>query len=222
MADQNAAEMKEEMAGLNGDGGNGRRTAASRDQVCGLSKRLFFRQLARYGVSLSEQDKAALCQVFELEEAPDKLDYVKLDQAFEGEQQNLYAQSAFYTVQWERRVFKKIGEYLRRNALSVEACFDLIDDDGSKTVSREELKRALIRFQLDLPQTQLEAFLDRVTGASKEAFISREAFVRRFWAAYTYEDVSTEEEQTAEAASSMLPEGFSSAADRGRIATGLQ
>jgi Ca2+-binding EF-hand superfamily protein len=74
VADQNAAEMKEE-AGDNGK----RTTASSRDQVCGLSKRLFFRQLAQYGVSLSEQDKAALCQVFGLDEAQDKLDYLKLD-----------------------------------------------------------------------------------------------------------------------------------------------
>lgn len=65
--------------------------------------------------------------------------------------------------------------------------------------------------------------MDRVTGKGKESFISREAFIRRFWAAYTYDDVSTEAERSAEqAVSSMLPEGFSSAADRGRIATGLQ
>lgn len=50
-------------------------------------------------------------------------------------------------------MFKKIGEYLRRNSVSIEACFDLIDDDRSKTISREELKRALIRFKLGLPQT---------------------------------------------------------------------
>jgi hypothetical protein len=75
----------------------------------------------------------------------------------------------------------------------------------------------------ELPQAQIEAFLDRVTGKGKESFISREAFIRRFWAAYTYDDVSTEAERSAEqAVSSMLPEGFSSAADRGRIATGLQ
>ena len=87
-----------------------RRTVAmTRDQMCGLSKRLFFGQLAEYGVSLSEQDKALVCQVFGLEGARDKLDYLKLDQAFEGEQQHLYALEQFYTVEWERRVFKKIG-----------------------------------------------------------------------------------------------------------------
>ena len=65
--------------------------AAVRDPQCGLSKRLFFAQLADYGVALSEQDKALICQVFGLGGAHDKLDYLKLDQAFEGEQQQLYA-----------------------------------------------------------------------------------------------------------------------------------
>ena len=68
------------------------------------------------------------------------MDYLKLDQAFEGEQQQLYALEEFYTVEWERRVFKKIGEYLKKHNLTIEACFDLIDDDGSQTVSFTELK----------------------------------------------------------------------------------
>jgi hypothetical protein len=103
----------------------------SSDQYCGLSKRLFFGQLADYGVSLSEQDKALICQVFGIEGVHDKLDYLKLDQAFEGEQQHLYALEEFYTVEWERRVWKKIGEYLKRHNHTIQHCFDLIDDDGS-------------------------------------------------------------------------------------------
>ena len=55
-----------------------------------------------------------------------------------------------------------------------------------------------------------------------ESFISREAFIKRFWSAYTYDDTIGKEEQAATAASSMLPEGSHSLADRGRIATGLQ
>lgn len=149
----NAIEIKEE-AKLFGDNDSGNQNnGAARFEGCGLSKRLFFNQLSRYGVSLSEQEKQSICQVFELEESTDKLDYSKLDQVFEGEQQNLYAQSAFYTIQWERRIFKKIGEYLRRHNISIESCFDIIDDDNSQTISRDELRRAVIRFELDLPQT---------------------------------------------------------------------
>ena len=36
-----------------------------------------------------------------------------------------------YTVEWERRIFKKIGEYLRRNNITIHKCFNLIDEDNS-------------------------------------------------------------------------------------------
>jgi hypothetical protein len=87
--------------------------------MSGLSKRLFFGQLAEYGVALSEQDKALICQVFCLEGAPEKLEYVKLDLAFEGEQQHLYALGEFYTVEWQRRIFKKIGQFLKKENRSI-------------------------------------------------------------------------------------------------------
>lgn len=116
--------------------------------MCGLSKRLFFGELAACGVTLNEQERALLSQVFALEGAPSKLDYLKLDQAFEGEQQQLYALEEFYTVEWEKRVFRKIAEYLKRHGLTIEACFDRIDDDGSQTASYAELKQGLARFDL--------------------------------------------------------------------------
>ena len=68
-----------------GPEGQKKKAAMTQDQMCGLSKRLFFGQLQTYGVPLSEQEKALICQVFSLDDAPDKLDYLKLDQALEGE-----------------------------------------------------------------------------------------------------------------------------------------
>jgi hypothetical protein len=51
-----------------------------------------------------------------------------------------------FTVEWQRRVFRKIGEFLRRHNVTIQQCFNLIDEDGSQTVSLEELRQALIRF----------------------------------------------------------------------------
>ena len=62
----------------------------------------------------------------------------------------MYALEELYTVDWERRVFKRIGEYLKRHTLTVEACFDLIDDKKSQTISYSDLKQALARFDLRL------------------------------------------------------------------------
>lgn len=225
VAFQNDVFLQEEAAAAPArviDGAQRKRSAAlTRDQQCGLSKRIFFGQLAAYGVDLSEQEKALFSRVFGLEGVRDKLDYLKLDQAFEGEQQHLYALEELYTVEWERRVFKKMGEYLKRHNLTVEACFDLIDDDGSQTISLSELKQALIRFDLRLTDLQVKHFLKRICESGKD-YISREAFVQRFWSAYTYDDLLSSEEKAGSAASAMLPEGAPVAADRGRIATGLQ
>lgn len=193
----------------------------TRNAVCGLSKRLFFGELAASGVTLNEQERALISQVFALDGASSKLDYLKLDQAFEGEQQHLYALEEFYTVEWEKRVFRKIAEYLKRRGLTIEACFDLIDDDGSQTASYAELKQGLARFDLGFNERQIQAFLARL-GEPGQDYISKEAFIKRFWSAYTYDDVAVaEEEQTGPTASKFLPGATSSSAG-GRVATGLQ
>ena len=59
----------------------------TRGQIVGLSKRLFFSHLIRYGVQLSEDEKTLLNTVFGMLDDPDKFDYEKLDIAFEGVQQ---------------------------------------------------------------------------------------------------------------------------------------
>ena len=199
-------------------GGKARAASGAANSMCGLSKRLFFGELAASGVTLSEQERALFSQVFALEGHPSKLDYLKLDQAFEAEQHHLYALEEFYTVEWERRVFRKIGEHLQRHNLTVEACFDLINDSGSQTVTFSELKQALARFDLGLSEQQLQAFLARIGDAS-QSNISREAFIRRFWSAYTYEQVLSASEGNG---SSSGKAGKAHEADGGRVASGLQ
>ena len=56
-------------------------------------------------------------------------------------------------------MFKRIGNYLMKNNKSISQCFDLIDTDSSDTISFEELKNALNRFQLGLSGKQLDVFL---------------------------------------------------------------
>ena len=58
----------------------------------GLSKIIFLNQLSKYGVVVTEQEKALISNVFGLGNADrDKLDYEKIDAAFEGIQQQLYS-----------------------------------------------------------------------------------------------------------------------------------
>ncbi len=56
----------------------------SRGQIVGLSKRLLYSHLQKYGVQLDEDEKTLLNTVFSLPDSLDKFDYEKLDSAFEG------------------------------------------------------------------------------------------------------------------------------------------
>lgn len=67
-----------------------------------------------------------------------------------------------FTIEWQRRIFRKIGEYLRRHNITIQKCFGFIDDDNSSTVSLEELKNALIRFQIALTDKEIKMFLQRL------------------------------------------------------------
>ena len=62
----------------------------------------------------------------------------------------LYTIEIFFTVEWERRIFKKIGEYLKAHNMTIQECFNIIDQDQSQTIDLEEMKSALIRFNLGL------------------------------------------------------------------------
>ena len=47
--------------------------------IVGLSKRLFYSHLQKYGVQLDEDEKTLLNTVFSIHDSMDKFDYEKLD-----------------------------------------------------------------------------------------------------------------------------------------------
>ena len=64
--------------------------------MTGLSKAVFFNHLAHFSVVLCEHEKALISSVFGLQGLnADKMDYQKVDTAFEGVQQLLYAQGKY-------------------------------------------------------------------------------------------------------------------------------
>ena len=66
-----------------------------------------------------------------------------------------------YTKEWERRVFKRIGRYLMRHNTTMHECFSLIQDDNSQTISVEEMKRALSRFDLQIGDNGMKVFMKK-------------------------------------------------------------
>ena len=95
-------------------------------------------------------------------------------------------------------MFKRIGNYLMQNNMSIEECFAIIDTDHSGTISFAEFAAALTRFQLGLSDQQLKMFLSRLGVGERKSYLTKQEFLARFWAAYTYETIEdTEEERKA-------------------------
>jgi len=55
-------------------------------------------------------------------------------------------------------------------------------------VSIEELKNAMIRFQIALTDKEIKMFLHRL-DEERKGYITEQQFLKKFWAAYTYDDV---------------------------------
>ena len=103
-----SANTAAELKGLEGAGGSSEESAAPKASSEGtveatLYKSVFFNHLNQYGVFLAEHEKALISTVFSLNgNKASKLDYQKLDQAFEGQQQALYANGKFAFVLFKR------------------------------------------------------------------------------------------------------------------------
>jgi Ca2+-binding EF-hand superfamily protein len=81
-----------------------------------------------------------------------------------------------YTSEWERRIFKKIGNYLMQNNKSISECFDNIDLSRTATVDMNTLKSAIIRFQLNLHDKELKTFIERI-DSHKRGYITKNEFI---------------------------------------------
>jgi hypothetical protein len=91
--------------------------------------------------------------------------------------------------------------------VSIQKCFEMIDTDNSTTISLEELKQALIRFNLGLKEKEIKIFLKRI-DQNEKGYLSKTEFLERFWSAYTYEDVfgdDKDEEERSPLGEVMMP-----------------
>lgn len=142
----------------------------------------------KYGVLLDDDEITLVNQVFRLREQASQFDYVKMDNMFEAIQASQFSRGDQHTKEWECRIFKKIGNYLRAQGMTINQAFEQIDEDGSGTISLPELKNALVRMHIDLSDKELRLFLKNLAEEGQD-FITQSRFLRRFWSAYTYDNV---------------------------------
>ena len=59
-------------------------------------------------------------------------------------------------------------------------------------MSIDELRQAIIRFDLGISDKQLKVFLARLDPENK-TYIDQREFMQRFWSAYTYDEEKVDE-----------------------------
>jgi len=119
LADLNEQILDEEIRSNEGRDKSGRLMVGGKaHSSVGLSKRLFFSHLQKYGVDLDEDQKTLMCTVFTLAGVPEKFEYEKLDAAFEGVQSQLYVQCKFLTrlISYRGAIYHRVAEtYLQED-----------------------------------------------------------------------------------------------------------
>jgi len=65
----------------------------------------------------------------------------------------------------------------------------MIDTDDSGTISKDELVKALAKFNLGIPEWEIKMLVNPLTKDPNEQSITREQFVKKFWSAYTFGEV---------------------------------
>jgi|LauGreDrversion4_2_1035121.scaffolds.fasta_scaffold06156_3 Ca2+-binding EF-hand superfamily protein len=63
-----------------------------------------------------------------------------------------------------------------KSNVSVEKCFQLIDSDQSTTISVDDLKQALIRFNVGLKEKEIKLLLQGI-DQSNRGYISKNEFI---------------------------------------------
>lgn len=132
--------------------------------------------LNKYDIFLDEDEKTILISCFSIQNFPGLLDIHKIFTYFENFQNALTTQQTQYCVEWERRMFKKIGDYLKQNNMTISQCFKLIDQDGSGTLSVNELITSFCKFNLGVPEREVKILVNNLDTEGR-GYITRNTFL---------------------------------------------
>lgn len=133
---------------VKGGGKSGGQVAQKRR--AGIQINDFYKVMRRFSVNMTEEEKEAVKKAFALKLNADYLDLEALydfidNMYYQRQMENNATQSMLdadsLSVLWEQNVYRQIGDYLRRNNLTVEMAFRNIDRDNTGLISTDEFTK---------------------------------------------------------------------------------
>ena len=151
-----------------------------------------FQILSKYGVYLKEDEKCLLNSAFAFKQLPDIFDIAKLFTLLDSLSEPEHAQNIFNS-EWERKIYRKLGDFIKNHNLTIKECFNLFDENKSGLINKEEFGSALEGLQVDISERELSVLIS-LADVNKNGLISLNEFAKKFWEAYSFENLKYEDD----------------------------
>ena len=149
----------------------------------GIEKKYFYKILAQFKVCLSEVEKTILNTAFELSCSRDLLDTRKIMPMLESMPEGLGSR---YSLEWEQKIYRKIGDFLRKKGKTLMDCFDMEGSEGNGYATQEELMGYLRNMQVNLSEKEITTLLT-LSAVGHDGRVKVKDFVKKFYDAYLLE-----------------------------------
>ena len=124
----------------------------------GIPKIHFYKLLSRFRAFVTEEEKEILNSAFEFTGLPSMLDTRKILNIIEALPE-AKSKSQQNSAEWEKRMYRKIGDFLRKKGMTVIDCFSLGDVVGAGYITYKQLIKFLIDLGIDVPEKDLIVLL---------------------------------------------------------------
>lgn len=152
----------------------------------------FYKLLKDYGVNLHEDDKVIIKEVYLLPSSTTFLDIEAIYRTIENISNTLisssFASGPTETSQedkdlndiFEQKVYRKIGDQLRRMNISITQAFEYIDKDKNGYISETELRTLFKSLSMDFTEREIGFLVSKFEG-SQHGIVAKTEFLEKFW-----------------------------------------
>ncbi len=149
----------------------------------GIEKHNFYKLLGKFGVFLTEDEKAILNSAFGFTALPNMLDTHKLMSMLESLPEAETSKKQQYTLEWERKIYRKLGNHLRGKGMTVLDCFPRTSVTPAGYVSQRQFSAAMQALNIGLDDKEIATLL-AVSKADREGNLLVKDFAKKFYEAY--------------------------------------
>ncbi len=150
----------------------------------------FYKLLKEYGINLNEDEKVIIQDVYLLQSSANNLDIETIYKTLENLSSSLTPVSVDVVTNdkemnemFEQKVYRKIGDQLRRMNITIIQAFEYIDRDKNGYISEPELRLLFKNLNLDFTEREISFLISNYEG-SQHGIISKQEFINKFWHSY--------------------------------------